>query len=187
MRNLEGPRSDASRAVCIERSIWRAAAAQAMLMPMTARIRPARPDEAPALAALARAAYGRYVARLGFEPPAMNPEFPSRIAEGGVWVLDGPEGGGRMGYVIARPDGDDWFVDNLARAPQAPRGAGRTLLAFAEAEGARRGFSTVTLYTNGVMTENQALYPRLGYIETGRRHERGMTLVLYAKALRSSA
>ncbi|MEM1315837.1 MAG: GNAT family N-acetyltransferase [Pseudomonadota bacterium] len=142
-------------------------------------IRPARAEEAAALAAIARAAYAPYLPRLGFEPPPMRQDFAADIADGAVWVGgDPPEG-----YVVARPRGEDWLIENVARAPQAPRGLGRRLLAFAEAEGARRGFARAVLYTHAKMTENRALYPRLGWTETARREEHGLPRVFFAKPL----
>ncbi|SDW43082.1 hypothetical protein SAMN05444336_101991 [Albimonas donghaensis] len=144
--------------------------------------------DAPALAAIARAAYAPYVPRLGFEPPPMRQDFPADIAAGRVWAAEWADGGGRdglglLGYAVARPEGPDWMIENVARAPDGPRGLGRALIAFAEAEGRARGFARVVLYTNAAMTENQALYPRLGYLETGRREENGLSRVFYARDL----
>lgn len=41
----------------------------------------------------------------------------------------------------------------------------------------------VHLYTNEKMVENLAIYPRLGYAETGRRHEDGFNRVYFEKRL----
>lgn len=147
-------------------------------------IRPARAEDAGPLAALARAAYAIYVPRLGFEPPPMRQDFPADIAAGRVWAAEWADGGaGTLGYVVARPEGPDWMIENVARAPDAPRGLGRALIAFAEDEGRARGFARVVLYTNEMMVENQALYPRLGYVETGRRTRNGLSRVFYAREL----
>ncbi|MEC9435646.1 MAG: GNAT family N-acetyltransferase [Pseudomonadota bacterium] len=150
-------------------------------------IREAEAEDAPALSAIARAAYALYVPRLGFEPPPMRQDFPADIDAGRVWAAAWADGGGGasglVGYVVARPEGADWMIENVARAPDGPRGLGRALVAFAEAEGRARGFGRVVLYTNAAMTENQALYPRLGYVETGRREENGLSRVYYAKDL----
>jgi len=60
-------------------------------------------------------------------------------------------------------------------------GIGRALLSFADAEARRRGLPAIELYTNVAMTENLALYLRLGYVETERREEAGFSRVYYRK------
>ena len=63
-------------------------------------------------------------------------------------------------------------------------GLGRRLLEFAEEQARQRGLARLDLYTNEVMTENQAIYARLGYRETGRRTEDGYQRVYMEKDLR---
>ena len=47
-------------------------------------------------------------------------------------------------------------------------------MARAESEAIRLGLDELRLYTNAAMSgQNLALYPRLGYRETGRRSEAG--------------
>ncbi len=146
---------------------------------MTA-IRPARPEDAAALAQLARAAYARYVPLIGREPPPMLQDFPADIGDGVVWVA----GNGPDGYVVCRPKGGDWLIENVAVAPDCQGcGIGNALISFAEAQGRARGFARVTLYTNARMTDNLAMYPRLGYTETGRREEMGLDRVFFVKNL----
>ena len=142
-------------------------------------IRPATQEDAAALGRIARAAYAPYLARLGFEPPPMAQNFPDDIAAGAVWVIGEPP----LGYVVARPRDGDWLLENVARAPEASRGSGRRLIAFAEAEAVRRGFRRITLYTHALMTENHALYAKLGYGEIARREDAGLDRVFFAKRL----
>ena len=47
----------------------------------------------------------------------------------------------------------------------------------------RRGFRSIYLCTNSKMTENQALYPRIGYVEYERKNEAGFDRVFYRKDL----
>jgi GNAT superfamily N-acetyltransferase len=144
---------------------------------VTVAIRPARSADAAGLAEIARAAYAPYAGDLGFEPPPMRQDFPADIAAGAVWMCDG-------GYVVARAKGADWLIENVGVAPgRQGRGAGRALIAFAEAEGRRRGFARVVLYTHARMARPLALYPRLGYVETARRTENGLDRVYFAKRL----
>lgn len=150
-------------------------------------IRRAQPHDIPAMAALARAAYAPYAALLGFEPPAMAPDFGSGVAAERVWLAVGAQGR-PSGYVIAYPEGGAWHVENLAVAPECQgEGLGRALLAEAEAAGRAAGYARATLYTNRVMAGPLALYPRLGYLRTHEqvRHCAAgrLELVYFAKDL----
>ena len=51
------------------------------------------------------------------------------------------------------------------------------------AEGARRGFARVVLYTNVNMRANLAMYPALGYAEIGRTSGKGLDRVHFEKSL----
>ena len=144
-------------------------------------IRPAAPGDAAALIAIARAAYAPFVPLIGREPPPMQQDFPADIADGAAWVSGSPI----QGYIVARPKGADWLIENVGITPPAQgRGLGRALIAFAEEEGQHRGHARVVLYTNAAMTRNLSLYPRLGYVEAGRgRTASGLDRVHFAKAL----
>ena len=85
------------------------------------------------------------------------------------------EDGRLVGALVLEDLGHDaLLLDNVAVAPSAQgKGYGRALVAFAEAEARRRGHGEVRLYTHVLMTENQALYARLGFKEIGRVKEKG--------------
>ncbi|MEO1274260.1 MAG: GNAT family N-acetyltransferase [Pseudomonadota bacterium] len=136
----------------------------------------------PALTALALAAYAKYVERLGHEPPAMRPDFEGHLARGEVEVIrDGPA---LHAYLIHFAGEDAWVIENLAVAPAAQgRGLGRALLVRAETAGRAAGHARATLFTNVVMTENRALYARLGWRETGRRPYKGTEIIDFEKPL----
>lgn len=154
-------------------------------------IRPAVPTDASDLTQIALAAYAPYVALIGREPAPMRPDFPALIAAGAVWIAPGPArdtssgpAAGAVGYVIAWPDGDHWHLENIAVAPHAHgRGIGRALIAWVEAMARTAGARGVTLYTNAMMTDNLALYPRLGYRQTDRRIDEGFDRVFFVKPL----
>lgn len=158
---------------------------------MTWTITPARPDDADAIAALVAAAYTPYIARIGTEPGPMLDDYAAVIADHIVHVArDGEASGGTIGgpirgvvVLIEKPDGTILF-DNIAVAPAAQgAGLGRRLMDFAEAEAARRGYARLDLYTHQMMIENIEIYARRGYVETGRRTERGFPRVYMAKDL----
>ena len=76
------------------------------------------------------------------------------------------------------------MLENVAVAPAAQgKGLGGRLIRFAEAEGARRGFTRVVLYTNVNMHANLAMYPALGYSEIGRTSGNGLERVHFEKPL----
>jgi GNAT superfamily N-acetyltransferase len=142
--------------------------------------RPARPDEAPALRDLVRAAYAKYVPRLGREPAPMLDDYAARIEAGQAWVL--AEGGALVGALILEDEPDALLLYNIAVAPAAQgAGVGRRLIRFTEAEARRRGHALLRLYTNEKMVENVAMYPRLGFTETHRGSEAGHRRVYFEK------
>lgn len=145
-------------------------------------IRHARPAEADAVRDIVDAAYRHYIARMGKAPGPMLDDYARRIADKQVWVLD--EDGRILGILVLEEHNGGFLLDNIAVAPDAQGGGhGRTLIAFAEAEARRRGYREIHLYTHVLMTENQALYKRLGFVETGRVSEKGFDRVYMAKAL----
>jgi ribosomal protein S18 acetylase RimI-like enzyme len=67
------------------------------------------------------------------------------------------------------------------RPDRQGNGFGRRLIAFAETEARRRGYSELRLYTHQTMTENITLYTRLGFAEIGRGRHDGYDRVFMAK------
>jgi len=145
-------------------------------------LRLAQGHEAEALHALVRAAYVHYVPRIGIEPLPMVDDYAARIAAGQAWVLE--EGGALLGALVLEDTDGGLLLDNVAVAEHARgRGHGRTMIAFAEAEARRRDASRLWLYTNEKMTENLALYARLGFTETHRQDLSGRRAVFMEKRL----
>jgi len=145
-------------------------------------IRLARPEEAEAVHQLVCDAYHHYIARLGKSPGPMLDDYGRRIADKQAWVLE--EGGVPAGVLVLEDAEGALLLDNVAVAPAAQgKGHGRALIAFAGDEARRRGYRAVRLYTHVLMTENLALYARLGFRETGRVSEKGYDRVYMAKAL----
>jgi GNAT superfamily N-acetyltransferase len=144
--------------------------------------RPARPDEAPALRDLVRAAYAKYVPRLGREPAPMRDDHAARIAAGQAWVLE--HDGALVGALVLEDEPGALLLYNIAVAPAAQgQGIGTRLIAFTEAEARRRGYALLRLYTNELMVENVAMYGHLGFTETHRGSEAGHRRVYFEKRL----
>jgi ribosomal protein S18 acetylase RimI-like enzyme len=132
------------------------------------RLRPARDADAGRLTELVQAAYGHYVARMGRPPGPMTEDYAALVRDGLVTVA---ERGGEIAGLVVLDTGDEGFtVENVAVEPaHQGTGVGRALLEYAEAEARRRGSDSVALYTHETMTENLALYRRIGYVEYDRR------------------
>ncbi|WP_207540177.1 GNAT family N-acetyltransferase [Sabulicella rubraurantiaca] len=142
----------------------------------------AKAGEAEALHDLVRGAYAHYVPRLGREPFPMTDDYAARIRAGQAWVEE--QDGQILGVLVLEDTPEGLLLDNIAVAASLRgQGIGRKLLRFVEEEALRRGHPRVWLYTNEKMTENIALYTRLGYAETHRGEEKGFRRVFMEKRL----
>jgi ribosomal protein S18 acetylase RimI-like enzyme len=148
----------------------------------TPHLRLACSQDLEALRQLVADAYTHYIARMGKPPGPMLDDYARRVAEGQAWVLQVDQA--IAGLIVLEDDGDTLLLDNVAVSPAAQgKGYGRTLIAFAEAEARRRGHVAVRLYTNVVMTENIALYERVGFRVGEQVSERGFERVYMTKTL----
>ncbi len=146
-------------------------------------IRAATAADVPAVAALVEAAYARYIERIGLRPAPMDDDHAGHVARGEQYVMvDGA--GAVVGAIVLVGRSDHLFIDNVALEPALHgRGLGGKLLSFAEDEARRRSLPELRLYTNAAMTENLAIYPHLGYVETGRERVGPFHRVAFAKRL----
>ena len=144
-------------------------------------IRRARPADRAAVERIVGDAYGIYVERIGKPPGPMLDDYAALIADGAVSVFEDADGT-IAAIIVLLPKLDHLLLDNIAVRPdrQGHR-LGRQLIAFAEGEARRLGHGELRLYTHEKMTENIAIYTRLGFIETGRGHEAGYDRVFMTK------
>jgi len=143
-------------------------------------IRPADVSDLPALTRIVAAAYGGYTDRIGKPPGPMLDDYPSHVRHHTAWVVESD--GAVAGLIVLLPAEDHLLLDNVAVDPDCQgRGVGRALMAFAEQEAVRRGYTELRLYTHEKMTENLAMYPALGWRETGRGEQAGYRRVFFAK------
>lgn len=149
---------------------------------MPCSIRPASEGDAPGIAACVNAAYRHYVERMGKRPGPMTEDYAKVIRERRVTVV---EGEGKIAGVLVLAVTDEGFLlENVAVDPShRGKGLGKTLLELAEAEARREGFDSIYLYTHEKMTENLALYVKIGYVEFDRRSEKGLDRVYMRKPL----
>ena len=135
-------------------------------------IRWASADDAARIGAIARAAYAKYIARMGREPAPMAADFAAEIAANHVVVIE--SGGVIVGYMIAWSETDAYFIDNIAIDPaRQGEGLGRQLIDHAVGEARLFHLPAIQLYTNVAMTENLSMYAHLGFVEIHRAMEKG--------------
>jgi ribosomal protein S18 acetylase RimI-like enzyme len=150
---------------------------------MNPAIRLAVPADRSAVEQIVQEAYAPYVPRIGRKPAPMLDDYAGLIRDQRVHVLeDDPRA---IGVLVLIPQGDAMLLDNIAVRPDAHGlGYGRRLLAFAERTAREAGYRQIRLYTNEMMTENIALYSRIGFTETHRAEEKGLRRVYMIKVLR---
>ena len=149
---------------------------------MAYSFRPAAAPDASKVAELVDAAYGHYVERIGVLPGPMTEDYAEVIGTRRVTVAE--QHGAVVGVIVLAVTDEGFLVDNVAVHPgHRGRGLGRALLEFAEAEARRAGFDSIYLYTHEKMTENLALYAKIGYLEYERRSQGAFSLVYLRKQL----
>lgn len=125
--------------------------------------RQAEPSDAPAILALTREAYAKWVPLIGREPLPMTADYDRAVRHHrfDLLFLDGV-----LAALIETVSRDDHLlIENVAVHPAFQgRGLGKHLMAHAEALAASLGRDLIRLYTNQRFAENIALYRRLGYV-----------------------
>jgi ribosomal protein S18 acetylase RimI-like enzyme len=138
--------------------------------------------DVPRVATLVNSAYGHYIERIGMLPRPMTDDYAQLIANQRVTVAE--THGTIVGVIVLATSDERFLIDNVAVDPShRGKGLGRALLEFAEAEARRAGFDSIYLYTHEMMTENLAIYKRLGYVEYDRRSQGEFSLVYMRKHL----
>ena len=142
-------------------------------------LRRAHAADAPAVAACAADAFRVYIPRLGVEPQPMTRDYAQAIEEVQVWVAT--HDGHIVATLLLDVTDEDFLIDVIAVLPaQQGTGLGRALLTLAEREAVRQGHASIYLYTNEKMTENRALYQRIGYVEY-KRETRSVDARVYTR------
>jgi ribosomal protein S18 acetylase RimI-like enzyme len=150
---------------------------------MTYPLRRAEASDAEAVAELVRAAYEPYVERVGMRPRPMTENYSEVIRDRQVTVAE--TDGTIAGVIVLAVTDEGFVVDNVAVRPNSRGiGLGRALLEFAESEAKNQGFDSIYLYTHEKMTENLAIYTRIGYVEYDRRSMGDFSLVFLRKPLK---
>ena len=143
-------------------------------------IRPANSRDLPAMTRIVAGAYQKYVARIGKPPGPMLDDYAVHIRNHAVWVAE--VDGAAAGLIVLVPEDGYLLLDNVAVDPAYHgRKIGSALLAFADQEAIRRGYTELRLYTHEKMTENVEMYSALGWEEIGRAEQAGYNRVFFRK------
>lgn len=150
---------------------------------MPLHLRKATLDDVAFATACAEEAYAIYIERIGKRPAPMDQDFTAAVRNGELDIIE--QDGVPLGYAVSRQSGSTLFIENIALSPATQgKGLARWLFSTLEQRALAKGCVSMELYTNAKMTENLALYPHLGFEETGRRVENGFHRVYFRKVLR---
>ncbi|PON13837.1 GNAT family N-acetyltransferase [Candidatus Entotheonella serta] len=146
-------------------------------------MRPAEPRDADGLAQCVAAAYQHYIPRMGGQSPGpMLVDYAQEIVQHQVWVAEVDKE--IIGGLVLIAYDDHMLLDNIAINPAYQgRGVGRALLELADAQALLQGYRELRLYTHETMTENIALYIRIGWVETHRGEQDVYARVFMRKSL----
>jgi GNAT superfamily N-acetyltransferase len=147
---------------------------------VTAELRQATAADLPLIRDVIAAAYDKYLSRMDRPPAPLLRDYAEALGTEALWVTGRPV----VGLISLSQTDDVILIENVAVHPaQQGTGIGRRLMEFAEEQARQRGIRRLALYTNEVMTENQAIYAHLGYRATERRVEDGYRRVYMEKML----
>ena len=145
-------------------------------------VRPAKPQDAPGIAACVCEAYVHYIERIGKQPGPMLEDYAEVINHFQVHIaaIDSKV----VGAIVLKVTDEGFYLDNVAVRPSVQgKGVGRLLLELADAEARRQGYESIYLATHELMTENRSLYTRIGYVEYDHRVVNGYPRVFFRKVL----
>jgi len=146
-------------------------------------IRLAQANDLRDIKACAELAYARYVPVIGRKPAPMVADFSAQIAAGKIFVATNDQAT-FQGFIVFYAEHEHMLLENVAVLPSAAgRGVGRALINFCEHTARHQRMKAVHLYTNAKMTENLAIYTKLGYVKVGQRIEEGFERVFFEKSV----
>jgi N-acetylglutamate synthase-like GNAT family acetyltransferase len=145
--------------------------------------RPARTGEAEAIAALIRRAFAQYRGRMQPEASALKESADSvRSAMEADPFVVARRAGHVVGCVAVQRRLDFAYIRRLAVEPEERRrGIGGGLMAQAEAQARRLGFSRLRVETRLALTENRAFFKALGFVEGAQRSHPGFADPTYVE------
>jgi N-acetylglutamate synthase-like GNAT family acetyltransferase len=146
-------------------------------------LRQATEADLPSIHRVTVAAYRKYLSRMDKPPAPLLRDYSEAVDAGALWVTGSPV----IALISLTQTDDLMLIENVAVHPDwQGSGLGRLLMEFAEQQARKLHIRRLALYTNEVMTENQAIYRHLGYHATGRHTEDGYRRVYMEKVLPAS-
>jgi N-acetylglutamate synthase-like GNAT family acetyltransferase len=146
-------------------------------------LRQATEADLPSIHRVTAAAYRKYLSRMDKPPAPLLRDYSQAVNAGDLWVTGSPV----IALISLTQTDDLMLIENVAVDPDRQgSGLGRLLMEFAEQQASKHHIRRLALYTNEVMTENQAIYRHLGYRATGRRTEDGYRRIYMEKVLEAS-
>jgi GNAT superfamily N-acetyltransferase len=129
----------------------------------------------------AQMAYSKYIEMIGQEPAPMVADFASQIDSDQVCIARCK--GVFAGFVVFYPKEDFLHLENVAVMPSyLGKGIGKKLIEYVEQTARDKCLNAVELYTNEAMIDNLLIYPKLGYVEIGRKQQDGFNRIFFRKA-----
>ena len=141
-------------------------------------LRRAAPEDARLIFDLIQSAFAEYRGKLKPDSSAYRetPEGIARQLVGRQGAVIAERGGMAVGCVLYRDEGEDVYFGRLAVLPDHRRsGVAEALVGAVEAEARARGAPGVLLGVRIVLTGNQRLFTRLGYVEISREAHPGFS------------
>ena len=145
-------------------------------------IRNTKVDELNDITDCVKAAFQKYIERIGKEPKPMLYNYLPYIISKELFTAE--YNGQVAGMILLLEREDHMLLDVVAVLPEYQgKGIGKSLLEFADEYSVERGFKEIKVCTNVMMTENIAMYTKFGYIEYERAIEDGYNRVFFRKKL----
>ncbi|MFH6781277.1 MULTISPECIES: GNAT family N-acetyltransferase [Methylobacterium] len=150
--------------------------------PALGTLRPATTADVPAIQALVRAAYAKWVPVIGREPVPMTADYAQAVRLHRFDLLE--RDGALVALAETIPRADHLWVENLAVAPtHHGLGLGRWMLRQVEESARARGHGAIRLATNQAFAANLDFYRRAGFVVEREEPFRGGIGVYLAKTL----
>lgn len=150
--------------------------------PALGALRPATKADVPAIRALVRAAYAKWVPVIGREPVPMTANYAQAVRMNRFDLLE--RDGGLVALVETIPRADHLWIENLAVSPEHHgQGLGRAMLRQAEAVARELGHTVIKLGTNQAFASNVDFYLRTGFAIEREEPFRGGIGLYFTKTL----
>lgn len=148
------------------------------------KIREGTADDVPSIVACVQAAYQHYIERIGKPPGPILDDYEAVVRDHHVHVAQSILKDDFAGLLVLIEKEADLLLDNIAVHPDFQgMKLGKLLMQKAEEEAQILGYDSIILYTHELMTENQMIYRKIGYLETHRVNEKGFQRVYMRKQL----